>query len=228
MKVKSLHSWDVSPKEATEIQASLAEKISRDFKRENILLIAGADVGFDKASPTRAYAGVVLMEYPSLETVAEFTSREVVRFPYIPGFLSFREAPILLNLFKKISPAPDLIFFDGHGIAHPRRLGLASHMGLFLDRPAIGCAKSKLIGNFREPGLRKNSSSPLLLDNENKTIGAVVRTRDNCKPVFVSVGHQIDLESAVKFTLQCTTRYRIPEPTRRAHNLVTQFRKSFE
>ncbi len=225
MKVKSLHSWDVSPKEAAKIQADLAGKISCKFKRDNILIIAGADVSFDRGGPD-AYAGVVLMEYPSLETVAEFTSREVARFPYIPGFLSFREAPILLRLFKKISPAPDLIFFDGHGIAHPRRLGLASHMGLFLDRPTVGCAKSKLTGNYREPGIRKESSSRLL-DSENQTIGAVIRTRENCKPIFVSVGHQIDLGNAVKFTLQCATRYRIPEPTRRAHNLVTQFRKSF-
>lgn len=226
MKVKSLHSWDVSPKEAAKIQTNFAGKISCNFKRDPIRIIAGADVSFDKGLPVNAYAGVVLMEVPSLETVAEFTSREAVRFPYIPGLLSFREAPILLSLFKKISPAPDLIFFDGHGIAHPRRLGLASHMGLHLDRPTVGCAKSKLTGNYREPGIRKESSS-LLLDSENQTIGAVIRTRENCKPIFVSVGHQIDLGNAVKFTLQCATRYRIPEPTRRAHNLVTQFRKSF-
>lgn len=227
MKIESLHSWNVSPKEAIQIQIRLGLKIVLSGPLKAPRVIAGADVSFDKESPANAYAAVVLMDFPSLETIAEFTSREVVQFPYIPGLLSFREAPVLLNLFKKVSPSPDLCFFDGHGIAHPRRFGLASHMGLILDRPAVGLAKSKLVGACKEPGMEKASSSPLM-DKENRTIGAALRTRENCKPIFVSAGHKINLQNAIELTLRCAVRHRIPEPTRRAHNLVTQFRKNYQ
>jgi len=180
------------------------------------------DISFCKES---AYAGMVVLNANSLDVIDQFILKGKISFPYVPGLLSFREAPLLLKLLKHVSQKPDLIFFDGHGVAHPRGLGLASHMGLFLNCPTVGCGKSKLIGHYSEPGLKKGSHSQLL-DKKNGSIGAVLRTRDNCKPIFVSVGHKIDLKTAVHWTLHCTTRYRIPEPTRRAHLLVTAARKS--
>jgi len=186
--------------------------------------VAGADISLTRNS-TDAFAGIVVLNARTLEIADEYFIKGKIEFPYIPGLLSFREAPLLLKLFKKVSPAPQLVFFDGQGIAHPRRLGLASHMGLLLDCPTIGCAKSRLTGNYKEPGLKKGSRSRLQ-DDDNQTIGAVVRTRDNCKPVFISVGHQIDLGTAIRWTLKCTSRYRIPEPTRLAHIRVNEFRQS--
>ncbi len=186
--------------------------------------MAGADISLTRNS-TGAFAGIVVLNARTLEIADEYFIKGKIEFPYIPGLLSFREAPLLLKLFKKVSPAPQLVFFDGQGIAHPRRLGLASHMGLLLGCTTIGCAKSRLTGNYKEPGLKKGSRS-CLKDDDNQTIGAAVRTRDNCKPVFISVGHQIDLETAIRWALKCTTRYRIPEPTRLAHIRVNDFRQS--
>lgn len=223
MKIKPLHSWDVSPREAIQIQHRLATKIKIRHRLQEPKTIAGADISFARNS-SKAFAGAVLLEFPSLQVIGEFVHEGEIKFPYVPGLLSFREAPILLELFKTINPAPDLIFLDGQGLAHPRRLGLASHLGLFLDRPTVGCAKSRLIGTYTEPENAKGSCSDLV-DDDNQVLGAVVRTRDGCKPIFVSVGHLIDLHHAVRWTLQCTTRYRIPEPTRQAHNLVTNFKR---
>ncbi len=166
----------------------------------------------------------MLLRFPSLEVLAQFTHRGTVRFPYVPGLLSFREAPLLLDLFRQVKPAPDLVFFDGQGLAHPRKFGLACHLGLFLDRPSIGCAKSRLIGTFEEPGVPAGSHTPLV-EADGTRLGAVVRTRERCKPVFVSIGHKIDLETAIRRTLECTAGYRIPEPTRLAHLLVTRMRR---
>jgi deoxyribonuclease V len=223
VKIKTLHPWNVPLKKAAEIQNVLAAKIRLKGSRKPPAIVAGADISFEKHS-SHAFAGVVLLEFPSLKVVDEFTLADELTFPYIPGFLSFREAPILLKLFRKVRPAPDLIFFDGQGIAHPRKLGLACHMGLFLDRPAIGCAKTRLIGEYEEPGRKKGSFSDLL-DKEHNVLGAVLRSRESCKPIFISVGHQINLDTAIQRTLECTTRYRIPEPTRLAHHLVNAMRK---
>ncbi|KMP11292.1 endonuclease V [Candidatus Nitromaritima sp. SCGC AAA799-C22] len=224
MKIKNLHSWDVTPKEAARIQEQLAGKITLSFENSTPKIIAGADISFSKGSTT-AYAGIVLLSFPSLEIIGEYGLSGPLRFPYIPGLLSFREAPLLLKLFRHVDPAPDLVFFDGQGLAHPRRFGLACHIGLFLDRPAIGCAKSKLIGNYREPGKSKGSSSKLT-DDDNHILGNVLRSRQDCKPVFVSPGHKIDVPTATKYALECCTRYRIPEPTRLAHLLVNKLRKA--
>jgi deoxyribonuclease V len=147
-----------------------------------------------------------------------------VSFPYIPGLLSFREAPILLKAFKKLRHTPDIVIFDSQGIAHPRGLGLASHMGLLLDTPSIGCAKSRLVGTFKEPGTRAGARSPL--KHEGKHIGTVLRTRDGVKPVFVSPGHKIDMRGAVRWVLKCCKGYRLPEPTRAAHHLSNKARKA--
>ncbi len=222
MKIEDLHPWNVGPQEAIHIQETLADRVETCPFALTPQFIAGADIAFDKESNT-AYAGVVVLQYPLLEVIHEYTLQDTVTFPYIPGLLSFREAPILLKLFKKISPAPDLILFDGQGIAHPRRLGLASHLGLHLNRPTIGCAKSRLIGTFQEPDTKKGSISRLY-DKQSQIIGSVLRTKVGCKPIFVSVGHKIDLDSATQWTLDCTTHYRIPEPTRLAHNLVSKFK----
>ena len=225
MKTLSLHPWKVKSQQALKIQKELANQVSR----ENYLLtapqwIAGADISLTPGS-REAFAGIVILNARTLEIAGEYFMKGRIEFPYIPGLLSFREAPLLLKLFKKVSPAPQLVFFDGQGVAHPRQLGLASHMGLFLNCPTIGCAKSRLTGTYREPGIKKGCRSRLV-DPHNKTLGTVLRTRENCKPVFISVGHRIDLKTAVRWTLKCTTRYRIPEPTRLAHNRVNDFRKN--
>ncbi|PIQ96719.1 MAG: deoxyribonuclease V [Nitrospinae bacterium CG11_big_fil_rev_8_21_14_0_20_56_8] len=223
MKIYPLHPWDVSTEEAVRIQQSLACRIRLRGGSALPALVAGADLGFSHTSQT-IYAGVVLLKFPSLELVAKFTLQGRVTFPYVPGLLSFREAPLLLELFKKVRPTPGLLMFDGQGLAHPRRFGLACHLGLLLDLPAIGCAKSRLVGRYEEPGNQKGDCSPLV-DETGKRLGTVIRTREKCKPLFVSPGHRISHDNAVRRTLECTTRYRIPEPTRLAHNLVTELRR---
>jgi deoxyribonuclease V len=224
MKALNHHRWDVTPKQALKIQTELANQVVQKSGLKPPQWIAGADISLTQKS-NEAFAGIVVLNAETLEITDEYYIRGTIDFPYIPGLLSFREAPLLLKLFKKVSPAPQLIFFDGQGIAHPRKLGLASHMGLFLNCPTIGCAKTRLTGSFSEPGLKMGSRSRLL-DKAGQTIGSALRTRENCKPVFISVGHQIDLDSAVYWTLKCTTRYRIPEPTRLAHIRVNKFRKN--
>ncbi len=223
MIVHNLHSWEVSIQDAPSLQKQLAKKVRLTGGKKTPKIVAGADISMNKHSP-HAYAGVILLEFPSLKVLDSFTAEGELRFPYIPGLLSFREAPILLDLFKKVRPDPDLIFFDGHGLAHPRRLGLACHMGLFLDCPAIGCAKTRLVGEYDDPLPEKGASS-WLHDKNGTVLGAALRSKDNCKPIFVSPGNRIDLDTTVQRTLQCTSRYRIPEPTRLAHNLVNEIRK---
>jgi deoxyribonuclease V len=194
-------------------------------------LVAGVDVSYDFV-PTRfnkgkkaselLYAAVVVLELPSLRFVESASVASHAEFPYVPGLLSFREMPPLLEAFRKLRVTPDAVLVDGQGIAHPRRCGLASHLGLVLDLPAVGCAKSRLIGEFREPGLRRGNASDLL--DAGDVIGRVLRTRDGVAPLFVSVGHKISLDAAVALVLECAPRYRLPETTRQAHALVNQLR----
>ena len=200
--------------------------------------VAGIDCAFSKDGE-RIFAAVVVLRLPDLETVETTSVSRKVTFPYIPGLLSFREAPVCIAAVEKLRKQPDVFIIDGQGIAHPRRLGLAAHLGLFFDRPTIGCAKSRLIGQFEEPPPQKGSYS-LLKDeqitglktsNERRTtndevIGAVLRTRTNVKPVFVSVGHKCRLKDVIEITLACTTKYRLPEPTRLAHQLVSGFSRN--
>ena len=185
-------------------------------------MVVGADVSYAKRAETM-YAAVVVMEWPSGEVVEEVTAERRAEFPYIPGLLSFREMPSLLAAFEKLRIRPDVIICAGHGIAHPRGFGIASHLGVLLDVPTIGCAKKRLVGEHAEPGPERGSQVPLRL--EGKTIGTVLRTRSNVKPVFISIGHRIGLRSAVRLVLETGGGYRLPEPTRLAHLLSNAARR---
>lgn len=222
MKTERTHRFDVGYDEAVAIQEELRREVVRTGSLRNVRLVSGADVSYAKRAVTM-YAAVVVVEWPSGEVVEEVTAERAAEFPYIPGLLSFREMPALLEAFGKLRSRPDVIIYDGHGVAHPRGFGIASHLGVLLDVPTIGCAKSRLVGEHAEPGPDKGAQTPLTLDG--KAIGAVVRTRANVKPVFVSVGHRIGLRSAVRLVLDCATRYRLPEPTRLAHVLSNTARR---
>jgi deoxyribonuclease V len=220
MKARALHPWQVSPHEAIAIQKRLRAEVSTEQTLSDIRYIAGADIATSKASP-KAYAGVVVLSYPELEMVEERGIEDDVRFPYVPGLLAFREGPALIRVFEQLATEPDVLVFDGQGLAHPRGLGIATHMGLVFDKPSIGCAKSLLYGRYQEPGQEKGAWADLR-DPQGNIIGAVVRSKPKTTPIFVSIGHRIDLATAIRLLLDCTRGVRIPEPTRLAHNLVTR------
>lgn len=220
MKYLSLHSWEVDRKEAIEIQIKLRENISLRRTFGKIEKVAGADVSFLEKE---AIAGVVVLKFPDLEIIERKFFICPVKFPYVPGLLTFREGPALLGAFEKIKNEPDVILFDGQGIAHPRRMGIATHLGLFLDRPTVGCAKSKLHGDYLAVGEEKGNYS--LLREGKEVIGAVVRTKRGVNPIFVSPGNKIDLPTSIKVVLECATRYRLPEPTRQAHLFVSRLKE---
>ena len=223
MKYQSLHPWDVDYRTAVAIQEELRGKlILEDRLPRDIRVVAGADISCTKGDD-RVYAAVVLLDAGSLDVLEEATYCGRTPFPYIPGLLSFREGPALLQAFEKLRGRPDVALFDGQGIAHPRGFGLAAHLGLILDVPAVGCAKTRLTGSFEEPGARRGQSSRLV--HEGRVIGSVLRTKDRVKPVFVSPGHRVGQERAVEIVLRCSRRYRIPEPTRQAHILVNKIRR---
>lgn len=224
MQVQHFHSWGVTPKEAIQIQQQLRAKVIPRGRVAAPRLVAGADVAFVKDT---AYACVVVLAFPKLDIVETVVLQERVTFPYIPGLLSFRETPPLAQAFSKLKHIPDVIFVDGQGLAHPRAAGIACHIGVILDRPTIGCAKSLLFGTYEEPKQARSSVSDLC-DDEGRVIGAVVRTRDGVQPVFVSVGHKIDLTQAIEFTLACGKGYRIPEPTRQADLLAERAKREGE
>ena len=211
---KELHSWDVSIAEAKQIQLTLAERVSRINSVSKPHYIAGVDISTDKRQG-KATAAVVLLSYPGLNIVETQVVHGELHFPYVPGLLSFREAPLMLAAFERLAVAPELVLVDGQGIAHPRRIGLASHLGLMLDIPAIGCAKSLLCGTYQIPGDKSGDFTGILDGDE--VIGAVLRTKNGVKPIFVSIGHKIDLEAAITWVLRCCRGYRLPEPTRLAH-----------
>ncbi|MBI3831264.1 MAG: endonuclease V [Planctomycetes bacterium] len=227
MRFKALHAWDLDIPQAKALQARLAEKI-RSATPDGFApkLVAGADMSHRRGSPW-LYGAVVVLRFPSLEWVETATARCRARFPYVPGYLSFREGPVLLACFRKLRHKPDAVVFDAQGQAHPRRFGLASHLGLWLDLPAVGCAKSRLCGVFREPGWERGACSPLEL--EGARIGTVLRLRTGSKPVFVSVGHRLSLKDAEALVLACGSgRYRLPELTRIAHLAVNTYRREQE
>ncbi len=221
MHVERFHEWDLTPVEAIALQKKLAPRVVREGDPGEVRLVAAADLAFvDRRwprQPTRGRAAVVLMRYPELEVIEEQVVEGDVNFPYVPGLLSFREAPLLAEALERLEGTPDLLLIDGHGYAHPRRFGIASHLGLMADVPTIGCAKSRLCGEHAEPGPRRGSKAQLRLGGE--VIGAVLRTRDGVKPIYVSVGHKIGLEAAVQWALRLAPRFRLPEPIRAADAL---------
>jgi deoxyribonuclease V len=202
--------------EAKDIQNRLRSQIrlENDFGKLN--LIAGLDVGYDIQND-RAKAAVVTMKVGEFRPIESFVEFMPVEFPYVPGFLSFREAPVIMKALSRLRDKPDILMIDGHGIAHPRRMGIAAHIGVLLDMPTIGVAKSRLCGVYKEPDLIKGSQEPLY--DKGEIIGTVLRSRDNVKPLFISPGHRIDLSSAVELVQRCLIRYRLPEPTRLADKL---------
>lgn len=216
MLIRNPHSFDVSYEEAVRIQRELAGQISLSPFLREYRFVAGADIAYSKRDNT-LFAAVVVQEYPSGEQVFSLSEKGEAAFPYIPGLLSFREAPLLLQLFENLPVTPDVVVCDGQGLAHPRGFGLACHIGLLLNVPSIGCAKSRLVGEYEEPGTARGYSSPLIY--KGSIVGAVVRTRDNVRPVFVSPGHKVDVGTAVRVVLETCRGYRLPEPTRIAHLL---------
>ena len=216
MKYHALHSWDVSPEEARQIQNRLRTQVVTTDRFGTINTVAGVDIGLKKDI---ARASVVVLNFPELQVVDSVVTESPVRFPYIPGLLSFREIPPLLIAFSQLQTEPDLVIVDGQGIAHPRRFGLASHLGLVLDKPTIGCAKSRLWGRYEEPDSEQGAYT--YLTDKDEVIGAAVRTRTNVRVVYISIGHRISLDSARTWTLACCQGYRLPETTRHAHNAAS-------
>lgn len=226
MHISHFHSWDVTPQEAIQIQKQIRERVIPDGKVSSVRLVAGADVAYDKETNT-TYAAVVILRMPQFEIIETHIATTPTTFPYIPGLLSFREAPALLKAFEKVHAEPDVFFVDGHGLSHPRSAGIASHIGVLIDRPVIGCAKSLLTGSYREPGLSRGSVSSLY-NQTKQVIGAVIRTRDTIKPVFVSIGHRLELPEAIRLTMACGKGYRIPEPTRQADLFVEKAKRELK
>jgi deoxyribonuclease V len=214
VKLRELHTWQLSVAEAVEMQRRLSAQVLRGGGVVKPRYIAGVDVSVSRAHG-EATGAVVVLGYPGLRLLETKVIRGKVDFPYVPGLLSFREAPLLLKACQALERMPGLILVDGQGIAHPRRIGLASHLGLFLDVPTIGCAKSRLCGSHETPGSERGEYAELL-DGE-EVIGAVLRTKVGTKPIYVSVGHMIDLSTAIHWVLECCQGYRLPEPTRLAH-----------
>ncbi len=217
-----LHSWNITPKVAVALQRVLAARTEIHTPLDRCELIAGADASYNRFSPT-IFAAVVVVRVSDGAVIETQHAVGKANFPYVPGLLSFREAPIVLEAFANLKQRPDAVMLDGQGYAHPRRLGLACHVGLWLDLPCFGCAKSRLVGVHREPGRRAGSRVPLMHNEE--VIGSVVRTKAGVKPVYVSPGNRIDLASAVRWTLASCRGYRIPEPTRQAHLAVNEIRR---
>lgn len=227
MKPKVPHAWDVSPREAARLQVELRYRLKAGKDFDQIRTVAGADIALG-AAPARArgtagketigYAGVIVYSFPELREIERRSAQRPITFPYVPGLLAFREGPVLLEAFARLRTEPDLLLFDAHGYSHPRRFGLACHLSVVLDTPGIGVAKSRLIGQHEEPPDRRGAWTPLL-DGE-ETIGAVLRTRAGVRPVFISIGHRIDLETALELALACSDGYRVPKPTREADHFV--------
>ena len=214
MEIYNLHSWQVDVAQAKEIQLRLAKKVVTENEPLKPNLIAGVDISAPNSQGI-AQGAVVVLSYPDLDIIEVATAEAKLNFPYIPGLLSFRECPLLLDACEKLSSVPDLVLVDGQGVAHPRRVGLASHLGLFLDIPTIGCAKSLLCGRH-EPVGAEIGLCVELIDN-GEIIGAALRTKAGTKPIYISIGHKINLASALHWVRECCRNYRIPEPTRLAH-----------
>jgi deoxyribonuclease V len=219
------HPWEVSPRQAIQIQEELSTRVVMANGFRELTLIGGADVAFSKKN-NRVYAAVAVFDYDTMSLVEEAHAEAPAHFPYIPGLLTFREGPVVLEAFRRVRARPDLILFDGQGIAHPRRLGLATHMGLLLNIPTVGCAKKPLRVQFEPPGLKRGSATRMMAGGEQ--VGVVLRTRDGVKPLYISPGHLVDLATSVQVVLAAGRGYRLPEPTRIAHIFVSKLRKRKE
>jgi len=225
MKTKLRTRWDVTPREAVRLQQTWRERVETQDRWGPLHYVAGADLAFDPETNI-AFAGVIVYRFPEMEEVERRRARRKLRFPYVPGLLSFRESPVLLAAFARLRVEPDVILIDGHGIAHPRRFGIACHLGLLLDRPTIGCAKSILVGEAVEPDARAGSTTPLV--DKDEKVGVVLRTRDKVKPIYVTIGHRVSLESAVRIVAQCLDGFRLPKPTREADHWVRDLRRAYQ
>ena len=212
------HRWDVTPAEARRIQEAGRALVVTEDRLGPIDRVAGIDVGFAQGRAV-ARAAVAVLAFPSLAPVETAVARRPVHFPYVPGLLSFREIPAVLDALAQLRVRPDLLVCDGHGLAHPRRFGLACHLGVLAGLPSIGAAKSRLLGTHAEPGRERGAWVPL--EDRGETVGAVLRTRAGVAPLYVSVGHRVSLATAVRLVLACTPRYRLPETTRQAHRLAS-------
>jgi len=217
--------WNLTPAEAIREQERLRRHVIAEDTFGTIRYVAGADLAFDPETDM-AFAGVIVYRFPAMEEIERRQARQKLRFPYIPGLLSFREGPVLLAAFAKLRIEPDLILIDGHGRAHPRLFGIASHVGVLLDKPTIGCAKSLLVGEHEDPGRKAGSTASLWFQGER--VGEVLRTRDNLKPIYVTTGHRVSLNSAVELVQRCCDGFRIPKPTREADHYVRQLRRAYQ
>ena len=220
MKTSFSHPWNLGPAEAIALQQELRARLILEDQLEPVRRVAGVDVGFE-ASGTITRAAVAVLRYPELNMLETAIARRPTTFPYVPGLLSFRELPAVLEALEQLQEPPDLLLCDGQGIAHPRRMGIASHLGLLVDLPAIGVAKTRLCGMHEEPPNQRGAWTPLRAGNE--IIGAVLRTRPGVNPLYISPGHRISLATAVEFVMACCTRYRLPETTRHAHRLASGY-----
>jgi deoxyribonuclease V len=217
MSLPPLHPWVLDPDEAIFLQSRLRERLVLTWDRRPVTSVGGVDVGF---AGDQACAAIVVLRYPEMTPLSTVTAVGALAFPYIPGLLAFREGPVILAAWERLPFKPDLLMFDGQGIAHPRGLGIASQMGLWLEMPAIGVAKSRLYGRHTEVGPRFGNQSELQDEHDpGRIIGAVVRTREKSKPLYISPGHLIDLENAVRFVQACCHGHRLPEPSRWAHKI---------
>jgi len=215
------HPWNLSPREAVALQKQLAEKVQRAGQLESCRYVAGADVAYNR---TNRYlvAAVIVWDCEQRRVIEQHVIEQPVSFPYVPGLLSFRESPGVIAVLARVRSRPDLLMIDGHGYAHPRRFGIACHLGVLFDLPTIGCAKSRLIGKHGDVPDQVGAWVPL--HDKGEIIGAVVRTRLYVRPMYISIGHKLDLEQAIYWTLKCCDGYRVPEPTRLAHILVSRAR----
>jgi deoxyribonuclease V len=225
MRPKLRSRWNLTPRQALHLQQSLRERVVLEDRFGPLRTVAGADLAFDPATAT-AFAGVIVYRFPQMEELERQMARAPLRFPYVPGLLSFRESPILIRAFARLKTEPDLILIDGHGLAHPRRFGIACHLGVLFDKPTIGCAKSVLVGDFKEPGSRAGSARPLI--HAGDRVGVALRTRDGVRPIFVTQGHRVSLDSAVELVRRTLDGFRIPKPTREADHYVRELRRRYQ
>ena len=211
----------LSPTEAVAIQNDLRSQILLKPLEKPVTLVAGSDISFNKYSET-VYAGIVVMKFPSLQVIETVSVVDVAKFPYVPGLLAFREVPALVKCWEQLQNKPDVLVLDGHGISHPRRMGIATHFGVLMQTATMGCAKSLLTGKFQEPANEPGATTDLI--HKNEVVAKVLRTKRNTKPVFISPGNLITQAECLQIILQCVRGYRIPEPTRLTHNFVNQVR----